>query len=97
MGDIHDRWGNNTRFNTKQKMTDKKVKPSLFQAVVEKVGEVSKEQKLTLPYILGELELVKKHVTDSVLANLSKAAEQISDGDKVEKTDADPAEDEDKA
>jgi hypothetical protein len=79
-------------------MTDNtETKPSLFQAVVEKVGEVSKEQRLTLPYILGELELVKKHVTDSVLANLSRASEQSEDDDKVEKMDAAPVEAEDKA
>ena len=64
------------------------TKPSLFQAIVEKVGEVSKEQKLTLPYILGELELVKKHVTDSVIANLSKVSEQTEDDDKQEQEDA---------
>lgn len=73
------------------------TKPSLFQAIVEKVGEVSKEQKLTLPYILGELELVKKHVTDSVIANLSKVSEQTEDDDKQEQEDASPAEAEDKA
>ena len=70
---------------------------SLFQVIVEKVGEVAKEQKLTLPYILGELDLVKKHVTDSVLANLSKASEQTEGDDTQEQEDASPAEAEDKA
>jgi hypothetical protein len=96
MCDIYDRRNNNTRRNIQ--MTDNtEPKLSLFQVIVEKVGEVAKEQKLTLPYILGELDLVKKHVTDSVLANLSKASEQTEGGDTQEQEDASPDEAEDKA
>lgn len=77
-------------------MTEEKNNTSLFQVIVDKVGEVARTQKLTLPYILGELELVKKHVTDTVLANIARVAEQSEDGDKQEKMDASPAVSEDK-
>ncbi len=77
-------------------MTEEKNNTSLFQVIVDKVSEVAKTQKLTLPYILGELELVKKHVTDTVLANIARVAEQSEGDDKQEKMDASPAVSEDK-
>jgi|14BtaG_2_1085337.scaffolds.fasta_scaffold32468_2 hypothetical protein len=78
-------------------MTEEKKETSLFQVIVDKVGEVAKTQKLTLPYILGELDLVKKHVTDTVLANIARASEQSEGDDKQEKMDASPVVSEDKA
>lgn len=79
-------------------MTEEKKnkKGSLFQAIVDRIGEVANEQKLTLPYILGELELAKKHVTDAVLANIARLSEQPEGDDKQKKMDASPPVSEDK-
>jgi hypothetical protein len=71
---------------TKQTEENKEeVKPTLFQVLVDAIGRVANDQKLTVDSVIGQLELVKRHVIDNVLANANEqAAEQSADADTQE-------------
>jgi hypothetical protein len=71
---------------TKQTEENKEeAKPTLFQVLVDAIGRVAQDQELPLDAILGQIELVKRHVIDNVLANANaQAAEQNADADTQE-------------
>lgn len=96
MGDLCDRWSNNTRRNTTQMSENKTTeqKPALFEVLLSTIGTIAKEENLTLPEVLGHLELCKKSAIDQVVAFAEKqkqaASEPSEDGDKEKTEDASP-------
>ena len=68
---------------TEETKQTEEPKPTLFQVLVDAIGRVANDQKLTVDSVIGQLELVKRHVIDNVLAN-AQAAEQNANADTQE-------------
>ena len=101
MGDLCDRWSNNTRRNTTQ-MSEEKTQPqpeqSLFDKILETIITHCKDKTMHLSQINFEVELVQRHLWkqfDNQVA--SRAAEQIANADKQEQEVSSPEVVEDKA
>lgn len=69
-----------------------KQKPALFEVLLSTIGSIAKEDNLTLPEVLGHLELCKKQAIDQVIAfaERQKSSGQPADGDTEKTEDASP-------
>lgn len=67
-------------------------KPALFEVLLSTIGTIAKEDNLTLPEVLGHLELCKKSAIDQVIAfaERQKSSGQPEGGDTEKTEDASP-------
>jgi|GEM_PF-5015144 len=69
---------------SEEQKTETKPEPALFEVLLQVIGDIANKQNLTLPDVLGHLELCKKSAIDQVIAHQQQkmaAASESSEGD----------------
>lgn len=74
---------------TTEKKQEEQKTPALFEVLLQQIGIIAKDQNMTLPEVLGHLDLCKKSAIDQVIAfQQQKAVSEPSEGDDKGKQEA---------